>query len=96
VQIWLTGTAYTSGAARVYFRILEDGATLNIDGDGFFVSEGTGVRPVCFSFLRVNASIGTHTYKLQWKVNTGTAVLLANAGTSTRDCKTQFGVRETS
>ena len=96
VMIGLCGTAYSSGAIRIYFQLLEDGVTINIDGDGFFVSEGTGVRPVSFMFLRANASIGTHIYKLQWRVSSGTGVLLANAGTSGRDCKSQFWVREIS
>lgn len=96
VLIWLCGTLYSSGSIRIYFRILEDGSTLNIDGDGLLVSELSGVRPVGFTFLRVNASIGSHTYKLQWKVSSGTGVLLANVGTSTRDTKAQFGVREIS
>lgn len=96
VLIGLCGTVYSSGASRIYFRILEDGATLNIDGDGLLVSEATGVRPVCFDFLRVNASIGTHIYKLQYKVSSGTGVLLSNAGTSGRDCKCLFYAREIS
>lgn len=96
VLIGLCGTVYSSTAIRIYFRVLEDGATVNIDGDGFFNSEGSGVRPVAFDFLRVNASIGTHIYTLQYKVSGGTGVLLANAGTSTRDCKTLFYAREIS
>lgn len=95
VFCWLTGTVYSSTAIRIYFRILEDGVALNAD-DGLLTSEGSGVRPISFPFLRVNAAIGSHTYKLSWKVSSGTGVLLANAGTSTRDCRTQFGVRELS
>lgn len=95
VMIGLTGTLYSSASIRIYLRLLEDGVALNAD-DGLLVSEGSGVRPVSFMFLRANASIGTHIYKLSWKVSGGTGVLLANAGTSTRDCKTQFWVREVS
>lgn len=93
VFIWLCGTVYSSTGIRIYFRLLEDGVALNAD-DGLCLSEGTGTRSASFQFLRVNATAGTHTYKLQWKVSGGTGVLLANAGTATRDCKMQFGVRE--
>lgn len=96
VMIGICGTVYTSGAARIYFQILEDGSTLNIDGDGWFVTENTGARGIGQIFLRVNASPGAHSYKLQWKVSSGTAVLLANSGVSTRDCRFQFWAREVS
>lgn len=96
VLIGFCGTAYSSSSIRIYFRLLEDGITLNIDGDGYCVSEASGVRPIGFMFLRANASIGTHVYKLQYKVSSGTGVILANAGTSTRDCRSQFWTREIS
>ena len=95
VMIGFTGTLYSSSSIRIYIRILEDGVALNAD-DGLLVSEASGVRPVSFMFLRANASVGEHTYKLQWRVSSGTGILLANAGTSTRDCKSQFWVREIS
>ena len=96
VMIGFCGTLYSSSSIRIYFRLLEDGSTLNIDGDGFLVSEASGTRAVSFMFLRANATAAEHTYKLQWKVSSGTGVLLANAGTSTRDCRSQFWVREMS
>jgi carbon monoxide dehydrogenase subunit G len=95
VTIWICGTVYSSTSIRIYFRLLEDGVSLNAD-DGWFYSEGSGTRPIGAEFLRVNVTPGAHTYKLQYKVSGGTGVLLANAGTSTRDCRFQFGVREKS
>jgi len=95
VMICLCGTVYSSSSIRIYFQILEDGVALNAD-DGLLVSEGSGVRPVSFMFLRANATAAAHTYTLNWRVSSGTGVLLANAGTSTRDCRTQFWCRETS
>lgn len=95
VVIALTGTVYSSGSIRIYFRILEDGVALNAD-DGLLVSEGSGTRPVGFFYLRANATPGAHTYKLQWKVSSGTGQLLANAGTSGRDCRAMFMIREMS
>jgi hypothetical protein len=95
VMIGFCGTLYSSSSIRIYLRLVEDGVALNAD-DGLCVSEASGVRPVAFMFLRANASIGEHTYKLQYKVSSGTGVILANAGTSTRDCRSQFWVREMS
>lgn len=96
VMIGFTGTLYSTVSNRIYFRILRDGVTINIDGDGLLVSEETGLRPVGFMFLDASVAAGSHTYTLEWKTNTGTATLLANAGTVGRDCKMQFWVREMS
>jgi hypothetical protein len=95
VMIGLCGTVYSAGSIRIYFQILEDGVALNAD-DGLLVSEGSGVRPVGFMFLRANATPATHVYTLNWKVGSGTGFLLAGAGTSTRNCVSQFWVREVS
>ncbi len=69
------------------------------DDDGLVV-----VRPSSAS-QRLNASFfkliqglsaGVHTFKLQWKVNSGTATLLAGSGTANGDIHPQFFVREVS
>lgn len=93
VMIGFTGTLYSAGSIRIYLRILEDGVALNAD-DGLLVSEGSGTRPASFMFLRANVTPAAHIYKLQYKASSGTGILLANAGTSTRDCRSQFWVRE--
>lgn len=94
VFLCLNGMLYSSGAIRIYIRFLEDGVALNAD-DGLLVMEmASTVKPLCAQFLRVNATAGAHTYKAQWKVSSGTGVLLAGAGTSTRDCPALFWVRE--
>lgn len=88
------GTVYSSGSIRVYFRLLVDTISINAD-DGLLVSEGTGLRPVSFLFPH-SVAAGLHSVKLQWKVSSGTGVLCANAGTSGRDIKAQFFIREMS
>lgn len=95
VFVWLLGALYSSTAIRIYFRVLMDGAVQNAD-DGLLVSEGTGLRPISFLIPIRGIAAGSHSFKLQWKVSSGTGVLCANAGTSTRDIKAQFGVREAS
>lgn len=91
----LTAAIYSSTAIRIYFRVLLDGVAQNAD-DGLFVSEGTGLRSASFPLLLRGIAAGEHAIKLQWKVSSGTGVLLANAGTLTRDIKGQFWVREIS
>jgi hypothetical protein len=93
VLLCLSGTLYSSGAIRIYFRYLEDGNVLNAN-DGFMVSEFSGLRSLCIPFLYRQAAPASHIYKVQWKVSSGTGVLCAGAGTATRDCKAQFFARE--
>jgi hypothetical protein len=95
IMIGFCGTLYSSISTRIYLRCLVDGVAIDAD-DGLLVSETSGVRPVSFTRLHPNIAAGEHTVKLSWKTNTGTAVLLSNVGTSTRDCRFQFWVREVS
>lgn len=95
IMIGFTGTLYSSTSIRIYLRLMVDGVAIDAD-DGLLVSEGSGVRPVSFMRLHPNVSAASHTVKLQWKVSGGTGVILANAGTSTRDCRSQFWIREVS
>lgn len=90
--IGFCGTVY--GNAQIYFRVLQNGNSVNED-DGAIVIEasGGGTRPASFLFA-VNTSAGEFTYTLQWRVLSGTGELMANAGTSGRDCKAIFFVRE--
>jgi hypothetical protein len=94
VFIGFCGTVY--GAAQIYFRVLEDGNAIGED-DGIVVVDaitlGSGVRPVSFLYP-INTDAGEHTYKLQWRVASGTGELMAHVGTSGRDCVAQFWVRE--
>jgi hypothetical protein len=95
IMIGFCGTLYSSTSIRIYLRCLVDGVTIDAD-DGLLVSEGSGVRPVSFMRLHPNIAAGSHTVKLSWKTSSGTAVLLSNVGTATRDCKFQFWTREVS
>jgi hypothetical protein len=96
VGIGFCGTVY--GSAQIYFRILENGFPLNED-DGIvtsdYIAASGGVRPVSFLHFQ-GASRDTYIYKLQWKVASGTGELMANVGTSGRDCKAIFWAREMS
>lgn len=95
VLVTLNATLYSATSIRIYLRILMDGAVQNAD-DGFFVSEDSGMRPASFQVLIRNVTPGSHIFKLQWKVSSSTGFLQANAGTSGRDIKGQFWVREAS
>lgn len=80
----------------VFFNVDQDGSPVAAD-DGIMLitSFTTGtVHPVSFVRQISAPAAGSHTYKLQWKVNTGTGTLYAGAGTSTRDLHPQFWVRE--
>lgn len=95
VMIALTGALYSASSISIFFRILRDGVAINAD-DGLGVSLASGLRCASFMFLDRNVTPGNHEYKLQWKVSSGTGVLCANAGTSGRDIKAQFFIREIS
>jgi hypothetical protein len=95
IMIGFSGTAYSSASIRIYFRLMVDGVAIDAD-DGLFLSEASDERPVGFLRLHPNVAAGSHTVKLQWKVSSGTGVLLSHAGTSTRDCSFQFWAREVS
>lgn len=93
VFLGFCGTVY--GNAQIYFRVLKNGVTAIGADDGIIVIEanGGGVRPASFLFP-VDLGAGTHTFALQWKVASGTGELMANVGTSGRDCKAMFFARE--
>lgn len=95
--------AQTSGAlARLYFDLDVDGARFGGD-DGMVAIVTTSNdaasdahRPVSFVALLDNLSAGSHTFKLQWKVELGTApyTLYAASGTSPLNTHGQFWVKE--
>jgi hypothetical protein len=89
------------GAARVLFDVAVDGTrTAGNDGITGTTQEGSegGARPKNVSFVRLISGLaaGSHTFKLQWRTNTGTATLYAGAGTSNADVHPQFWAREVS
>jgi hypothetical protein len=86
--------AYIVGTGLVYFDVTLDGN--RVGGDDGLILGYQGYGPITFTFLKTGVSSGSHTYKLQWKVNTGTGALYAGAGTSLYDLHPQFWVREVS
>jgi len=93
VFLSLCGTVY--GNADIYFRVLRDGVTPIGADDGIIVIEAGagGVRPASFLYP-LDLAAGTYTFALQWKVSSGTGELMCNVGTSGRDCKAAFWIRE--
>lgn len=82
--------------ARVYLDVAVDGTRLAGD-DGITANGDSGTaESISFTRLITGLSAGAHTFKLQWKVNTGTGTLYAGAGTSALDLHPQFWVREVS
>jgi len=85
-----------SAASAVYFDVYENLARLGGD-DGIVREQPAGSdRTVSFTRLVSGLAAGQHTFKLQWKVNTGVATLFAGAGTANKDLHPQFWAREIS
>ena len=81
--------------------------TVDIDGSPYFADDGlyairhpdqgsTGrAMPVAFCVPIEGLSAGSHTFKLQWKVQSGGDITLyAGAGTANKDTHPVFGVKE--
>jgi len=86
---------YGGGTSRLYFDIAIDGVRMAGD-DGFLSAVNAVNTPITLVALKQGLSAGSHTFKLQWKVNSGTGTLYAGAGTSGFDVHPQFFVREVS
>lgn len=84
---------YGGGTARLYFDILIDGVRMAGD-DGFLAAVNAVNTPITLVALKQGLSAASHTFKLQWKVNSGSGTLYAGAGTSGLDTHPQFFVRE--
>lgn len=100
VEVWFSGAVdISSSTSKVYLDVAQDGTRVGGD-DGIVMFEGNtlynGTLVMSFKILVQSVSAASHTYKLQWKISTGTATMWAGAGTSTYDMHPQFGVRETS
>lgn len=80
----------------VYFNIAIDGVD-DVANDGVIVmgiDATSNRRCATLVFLKQGLSVGAHTIKLRWKVNTGTATLWTGAGTAALDVHPQFWARE--
>lgn len=78
----------SGGSVKNYFDLHESVAGARIGGDdGLIVSSGSATLPtsviVCARFPSLSAA--SHTFKLQYKVASGTLTIHAGAGTSTLD-----------
>lgn len=92
---------HSSSTARVWFDIAVDGTRWGSSGNdglgGFrFGSDENAPGQAWQPVIRITGlAPGSHTFKLQWKTNTGTATLYAGAGTTDGDVIPQFNVMET-
>lgn len=91
--LFFTGTVYQSATtARVYLDISVDGTRLGLD-DGLTVVRVSSMPShagVAIAALSGTLSAGSHTFKLQWKVDSGTGGMYAGAGTATADLHPTF------
>lgn len=95
VLITFTGATINSGG-NTLFDVHESVANARLGGDdGITRAPGSGV-PLAIAYWVQGLAAGSHTFKLQWRVNAGTATLYAGAGTSNADIHPQFAVREVS
>lgn len=90
----------SAGADRVFFDVTVDGTAIG-GTDGIIGAAVPGTTapgiPVSFTRLIPGLSAGSHVFRLQWKVDSGTTVTLyAGAGTVQGDMIPQFWVREMS
>ena len=85
-----------NATSAVYFDVYENNTRLGGD-DGFLRDQSGGVdRSISFTRLISGLAGGQHTFKLQWRVNSGSATLFAGAGTANKDVHPQFWAREMS
>ena len=101
VLIGFYGSLRAAALLAVYFDVHESVANARIGGDDGIIVTGLGAYAGLYNQLSVQfvrlvtgLAAGSHTFKLQWKVNTSTVTLLAGAGTSGGDVHPQFWVRE--
>lgn len=96
VFVGLNCTLYSANSITMFFRILMDGVVQNADDGLVVINVPNLMAPGSFLIPIRNVTPGSHAFKLQWKVLSNTGILLANAGTTNRDVRGQFWVREMS
>lgn len=91
--IGFSGAVYQSATTlRVYLDVSLDGTRLGLD-DGLMVTRVStlvGHGGVSFTVLTGTLAAGSHTFKLQWKVDGGTGGMYAGAATATADLHPTF------
>jgi hypothetical protein len=97
--VTFSGSVGNSSAnpAGVYFDLTLDGTRVaGNDGIILVTVQSGGAANASFTYWLDDVAAGTHTIRLQWRTNNGTATLWAGAGTSGADMHPQFAVREVS
>ena len=86
-----------NASGYVHMDVDLDGTRIAADGtDGIVSSPNATAQHASFVWLVTGLSAGSHQFKLQFKCNSGTAVIYAGGGTAQRDSLAQFWVREVS
>lgn len=85
--------AVTMTGNPMRFDISVDGTLLGAAGvDGMAIVTTNG--PICLVALKTGLSAGSHTFKIQWRVGSGTATLYSGSGTGGTDAIPSFWVME--
>lgn len=94
VKVCFDAYIVLSSSGRVYLDVAVDGTRIGGD-DGICVHSGNSGRVVIPGYIIDGLSVGSHTFKLQWKQGNGiTLTMYAGAGTSNFDVHPQFNVVE--
>ena len=100
VMIWAMLSLEHNQTSQIWFEVDVDGSPLGgDDGIHTIACHTAGKRAGVWATILVFATglaAGEHTFKLQWKTNSGTVTLYAGDGTSNEDVHSVFGVREVS
>lgn len=97
VLIGFSGSfAQATSLAYIYLDLLIDGVRFMGDDGIIFHQAATANARFHMSFcvLKQGLAVGSHTFKLQWRVSAGAGTLYAGAGTAGLDNHAQFWVRE--
>ena len=97
ILVGFCGTVLQNGGT-VFFDVEVDGTRTGSDDGLVALTPGAATNRGNITFFKLIQGLapGTRNFKLQWKVNAGTATLFAGAGTSNGDIHPQFFVREVS
>lgn len=99
VLVHFHGSVYRNGGSSrmVFLDVDVDGARTAGDDGIVATMADTDLKPHAIGFTRYisGLSAGSHTFKLQWKVD-GAALMSSGAGTANNDLHPQFWVREVS
>src|SRR6266568_292591 len=89
VIIAVTATAFNAAGNSMYFDLEIDGVREG-GTDGLIKVIMTNPTNVSFTWVKTGLSVGSHTFKLQWKVTASAGHLQSNSA----DCRLGFSVKE--